>query len=98
MLVIQSQTAPPKIELDQDLMTPELQKYLNRNYWEQKQKDSSAPAVGQPPAVQQQQPQATDMSGSKLGTSVTTPSAPPPTQSEPSYSSINSYTEIEVCS
>ena len=32
----------PKMELDDNLMAPELQKYLNRNYWEQKHQENTA--------------------------------------------------------
>lgn len=32
----------PKMDLDENLMAPELQKYLNRNYWEQKNQENAA--------------------------------------------------------
>ncbi|XP_067935234.1 hepatocyte growth factor-regulated tyrosine kinase substrate-like [Watersipora subatra] len=83
-----SQPAGPKIELDKDSVAPELQRYFDRGYWEQKEAKNTAPA-----ALPSQQPKATEPS--KIVTIATTPSAPPPSQSEPSYT-MNSQTESEV--
>ena len=86
---IQTQPTGPKIELDNDLVAPELQKYFDRSYWEQKEKaNSAAPAVQS--SIKATEPVV-------AVTAVTTPSAPPTIQSEPSYTSMNNYTEGEVC-
>lgn len=70
------------IELDEELMSPELQRYLNRNYWEQKQKDSGDQVAPAKSMVSVQQT-------ATSAVTVTTPSAPPSSQSEPTYSMVS---------
>lgn len=77
------QAKNPVIELDEELMSPELQKYLNRNYWEQKQKDSSSGVQAAPVKTT-----ASTQQTASSAISVTTPSAPPPSQSEPIYATV----------
>jgi len=87
-----SMPSGPKMDLDENLMAPELQKYLNRNYWEQKNQENAATKQSAPGP--QQSKIASSPAGSKVmasSPSVTQPSAPPSTQSEPNYSSITTH-------
>lgn len=83
----QPNISAPVVELEEQDMSPELQKYLNRNYWENKQKEVTA---------KQSTPSQAKVfkDDSRSVTVVTTPSAPPPSFSEPTYTSVTSEPQV----